>query len=213
MKRLMLLLLAALMLLPAFAVAEGNQVMKLADDAYLRDLVTDGETLYAVCDNMLYACKPGDAEMTQWESDIRFPDTDGEGDPAHFFYEFTIFAGDGGLRGIRLQNDADGYPESLVLFDLAFTDHNTVEAENARTLDAPSELKDMQWFYLAKGSMSGGMLYLMGQTDDGCVLCVMDESDPKRGRVERMTSWECDLLATPGGVLLAELLCAEGYID
>lgn len=204
MKRLIPLMLVALLMLAPFAVAEGNQIMKLADGEYLRDLVTDGETLYAVCDNRLYACKPGDAEMTRWESGIRFPDTDGEGDPAHFFYEFTIFAGDGGLRGIRFQNDADGYPESLTLFDLAFTDHNTVEAENVRTLDAPAELKDMQWFYLAKGILSGGRLYLMGQTDDGCAMCVMDESDPKRGRVERMNSWDCDLLATPGGVLLAD---------
>ncbi len=204
MKRLMILLLAAMLLLPV-AAAEGNRMMKLNDAEYLTGILTDGETLYAVGDSVLYSCKPGDAEMTRWESDIRLPGDDGSmADVVRQFYDFTLFIGNGALSGILIQYNGDEEVDSLVLFDVAFTDHGTVEAVYARTLAVPSDLRDQGWFYIEKACGYGDALYLRGATETGSVLCVLDVNNPKAGRVERMTGWDCSLLLMPDGVMMAD---------
>ena len=195
----MALLLAAL-LTPA-ALGEGNRMLELNEGEYVSAMLSDGETLYVVGDDTLYTWREGDDAPTPWSGDIRL---DGDREEPFYLYELSLFTGADGIQGVRMLRNDDGEAEGMQLFDLAFGDAGIVSVANVREVALPDELRDEAYFDLASACADGDSLILLGRTENDMALVAMDPDDSRRAAVRRQEGWDCRLLATPEGALLAE---------
>ena len=172
-------------------------------------LVTDGETLYVLGEN-LSAWRAGDAAMRTFEDEIDLPGPeDGEdGFGGRLAFDgATLFMDGGTLRGGRLLTDGDGVARTLQLCDIALTDAGAAQARNVRTLDVPAAIRDTGLNGIGDLCVHAGVLYLLGYGNDGAVLCTVDSADPKAARAQALGWDEYHLLAAPDGPILVH----EGY--
>ena len=203
MRRILILLMALALAMVAPATAEGNRLLKLEDGGYMSGMMSDGDALYIAGESKLYIWRDGDDAPAAYTSAIRLPDESGEvADIDRNFYEFRLFADDGGLHGINIAYDESYEPEALLLFDIATTDEGTVEARNARRIDLPEALRAGN-FYLEAVCARAGLLYLLVSDESGTNLAVIDPQNPKAAASERLdNSWDCKLVPSKDGVLL-----------
>ena len=199
MKRLIGLLVALMLLAPA-ALAEGNRLLPMDNSDYVQSMFADGQTLYLVSDARLYTWREGEEAMTAWDADeLRLPREDG-GEDYVGLYDFRLYADADGLHGVRVGYDQDYQPESLRLYDMTLAD-GAVSAVEAAKLNLPDALRSS--FYPDAACVRDGLLYLLGNNDNGYTLAVIDLTEPRKAGTTELSSYDCHLLPGPDGVLVA----------
>ena len=202
MKKVLAMLLLALLLTAGAAGAEGNRLLEVGSDEYMRGLLAVGDELVAVYGDGLYTWREGEDAFTWREADLRLENPYQKDGEAAGLYEIAFFDDGGTLRGLRLLRDESGVFRGMQLFDAAFTEAGTVVAENAVELPLPGEIGDMEWFDIRQVVCREGVLYALGEGEE-VTLCVIDPERPRDAAVERLQSWDNALAALPDGVLLA----------
>lgn len=201
MKRILLLLIALAMLVPT-AMAEGNLLLKTGESNYIQSLLTDGETLYAVGDNVLYAWRAGEPELTEYSGEAIPVSGPGlEADMTCYLYEFRFYADADGLHGLRVDYDEDYLPRGFQIFDFALGDGGALGATLRASLGA-SDFMDPETYVNALCA-DGGRLYLLTDGGGGTTVTVVDPENPRRASTEQVESWQCALLPDRDGALLA----------
>ena len=206
-----LIILVLLLGLASAALCEGNLMLPLPENENISGLLAGGDdTLYIFGDG-LFTWKPGDETPTAWTDKIDLPgpeDEEGEGFGWRYTLEGLAFFMDGGaLRGGRLLTDGDGKARALQLCDIVFSGAGAVEARNVQTLNTPAAIRDSGLYGITNLCVQAGVLYLLGNGDEGLVLCAVDSADPKAARAEALGWEDYHLLAAPDGPILVE----EGF--
>lgn len=199
MKRLILLLTVILLLVPA-AVAEGNRLLPLDGTDYIQNMFVGGDTLYVVSESKVYTWHEGDESLTAWETnEMELPTGDG-GVEYLYLHEFRLYADADGLHGLRTGYDKDFQPESLRLYDMTL-ENGGIRPRETAALDLPDELRSD--FYPNAACVRDGLLVLSGEGENGSCIAVIDMETPKKARVTQLPGYDCSLLPTRDGVLLA----------
>ena len=200
-----LALIAAVALVSCTAVAEGNRLLEAGMFESFAQLLWNGETLYAPSQNRMYTWQPGDEALTAWEDGMAIAESLLGQDSAEgmSFARYTLFLDNGSLRGLRLLYDDLGGLEGLAVCDICL-EEGMVRTANAVAVNAPRELLGRD-FYFTDVCGRDGTLFLLGEDENGALLCCVDMAASDKAHVEEVGGWgNGRLLSTAQGLLMAK---------
>lgn len=198
MKRTLILIPILLALLATAALGEGNNRLIEVKADYISDLLSDGDALYILGDWQVYVWRPGDAEAAAWSLEPLYNGEDGRD------YGVALFAGEGGLKALRIAYaETDGISD-LELCDVALGEDGQARAERVKALGLPDVLRTADGFEPWKVCVNGEGLAILGNGESGAELMLLDPEAPQDARLVALPNWDYTLVPSAQGALLLD---------
>ncbi len=194
---LILVLLVLLVLLASSALGEGNRLIEVKAD-YISDLLSDGDALYILGDWQVYVWRPGDAEAAAWSLEPLYNGEDGRD------YGVALFAGESGLKALRIAWDETDGISDLELCDVALGEDGQARAERVKALGLLDVLRTADGFEPWKVCVNGEGLAILGNGESGAELMLLDPEAPQDARLVALPNWDYTLVPSAQGALLLD---------
>lgn len=197
MKRMLILIPILLVLLATAALGEGNRLIEVKTD-YISDLLSDGEALYILADWQVYVWRPGDDAPAAWSTEPLYSGEDGR------YYSVALFAGESGLKALRIAwDDMDGICD-LELCNVALGEDGQARAQDIRFLGLPDALRSDDSFYPRGACLNGKDLAILWEGESGIQLMLLDPGAPQAARLVDLPNWDYTLVPSAQGALLLD---------